>query len=153
MRVGIDPGIHGAIALVWDKKILLFDMPNMTIPWVITSKYKTMVDVNALYNILEPYMDEIESVTIEIVGIRPAQGAASQAVLVGALHAAISTVKLMGFEPNMIQPGKWKRKWGLINMPKDMSRLVAIKMYPHLLPELKRKKDVDRAEALLIAVS
>jgi len=150
MKVGIDPGIHGAIALITDLEIIFHDMPTMSIPWAKTSKYKTMIDVNGLYNILAPYEDEIESVNIEIVGVRPNQGALSNSVLVAAMYSAMNTVKLMGIEPNMIQPAKWKRKYGLINMPKDMSRLVVLKMYPGLEPQLKRKKDVDRAEALLI---
>jgi len=153
MIAGIDPGLHGGIALVSDYEILLFDMPNMDVPWVTTSKYKTMIDVNALYEIFEPYQDQITQVSIEIVGVRPGQGVSSSAAFIGAFHSAISVVKLMGFEPRMILPGKWKWKFGLTNMPKDMSRLTVLKMYPQLLPYLKRKKDVDKAEALLIAVS
>ena len=150
MRVGIDPGIHGAIALIWDNKVEFFDMPTMRIPWAVTTKYKTMVDVNKLYEILEPHIAEIDSVTMEIVGVRPNQGNSSNAVLVASMYSIMNTIKLIGIEPIMVHPGKWKRKYGLIGMDKDYARLVVLKMYPNLAPFLKRKKDVDRAEALLI---
>ncbi len=152
MKIGIDPGLHGAIAFVDDKIIKFFDMPVMPIPWAVTTRYKTMVDAERIYNIIYGCPYEIESVTIEIVGAMPGQGISSTGVLFGALYSAISAVRIAGYEPNMIRPGKWKKRWGLINMPKDASRLAVLKMYPHLLPELKRKKDVDRADALLIAI-
>lgn len=152
MKIGIDPGINGAIAFVSDDMIKLFDMPKMIMPWVKTSKYKTRVDGNKLYDLIKNCPYEIESITIEIVGVQTGQGISSSAAFMGAFHTAVTIANLF-MEPIMVRPQKWKNKFGLINMPKDMSRLTVLKMYPHLLPLLKRKKDVDRAEALLIAVS
>ena len=153
MRVGVDPGIHGAIAFVDDNIIKFFDMPTMTIPWAVTTRYKTMVDAKKIYRILKSCPYDIESINIEIVGAMPGQGISSTGVLFGALYSAISAVRIFGIEPNMIRPGKWKKKFGLINRDKDDSRLAVLQMYPNLQDQLKRKKDVDRAEALLIAVS
>lgn len=152
MRVGIDPGLNGAIAFVADDLIKFFDMPVIEMPWVKTSKYKRRVDGNKLYEIIKNCPREIESITIEIVGVQKAQGISSSAAFMGAFHSALIIANLF-MEPIMVRPQKWKNKWGLINMPKDASRLTVLNMYPDLLPLLKRKKDVDRAEALLIAVS
>ncbi len=148
-RIGIDPGLHGAISMVWESKIELYDMPIMRIPWVVNSRYKNMVDVCKLKDILA-IPAAIEQINIEQVNVRPGDGKASSWVFAGAFYSVISTVRLMGYKPRMVHPTRWKRKYGLINMPKDASRLAALQAYPHLLPLLKRKKDVDRAEALLI---
>jgi Holliday junction resolvasome RuvABC endonuclease subunit len=152
MKVGIDPGLSGAIAFVSDNKIKLFDMPVIEMPWIKTSKYKRRVDGNKLFDLIKNCPHKIESITIEIVGVQKAQGISSSAAFMGAFHSAVTIANLF-MEPIMIRPQKWKAKWGLINMPKDAARLACLKMYPELLPQLKRKKDVDRADALLIAVS
>jgi len=153
MKIGIDPGLNGAIAFVSDKKIKLFDMPVMEIPWAVASKYHRMVDSVKLYNLIKNCPHEIESVTMEIVGVMPTDGKSVAWVFAGAFYTAFNVIRLSGYEPRMVRPTQWKKKFGLINMPKDMSRLAVLKMYPDLLPQLKRKKDVDRAEALMIAVS
>ena len=55
-------------------------------------------------------------------------------------------------EFNLISPQAWKYSCELKGKDKDDSRLLAIKKFPFLAGKLKRKKDVDRAEALLIAL-
>ena len=150
MKVGIDPGLHGAIAIISNTDIIVHDMPIMDLPWNTTSKYRTMIDVNKVYEILEPHTEEITQINIEQVSPKSSQGISSTAVFMSAFYSVFNTVKLMGFEPVFLRPQKWKRKYGLINMPKDMSRVVCLKMYPFLANQLKRKKDVDRAEAILI---
>ena len=50
-----------------------------------------------------------------------------------------------------VEAPRWKRDQGLIGKTKDASRLLAIKKYPRVASNLKRKKDNGRAEALLIA--
>ena len=147
-NIGIDPGLGGAISFISDNEILLKDMPIKLIPWVKTSKYKNMVDTVELWNMLNEY--EINKINIEVVHAMPKQGPSSTWAFAGAFYSAVSIVSLMDVEVNMIFPQQWKKKFGLINMPKDASRVVALNMYPHLLPLLKRKKDVDRADALFI---
>jgi hypothetical protein len=46
-------------------------------------------------------------------------------------------------------PQKWKKRAGLIGKDKDQARTRALELYPHL--DLHRKKDVGRADAILIA--
>lgn len=155
IKVGIDPGLGGAIAAVTDKWIKVWDMPTKKIEWAVTTKYKTRIDGLKLFQIIDQIseMGEIESISIEIVGPKRDQGISSTGVFMGAFYSAIAIVEAMDYQPHMIRPAKWKAKYGLINMPKDMSRLICLKMFPSLAVELKRKCDVDRAEAILIAAS
>ena len=120
----------------------------MKMSWAKNTKYKKMVDVLELKKIINR---PINKINIELVHSMPKQGPASTWAFSGAFYSAITVSKMLGQNPNLILPIQWKKKYGLINMDKDYSRLVVLKMYPFLLPDLKRKKDVDRAEALLIA--
>ncbi len=70
-----------------------------------------------------------------------------------------ATVELtLPVEITMVQPTVWKRACGLIGKEKDASRLLVLDMVtkrylPKILEaELRRKKDVDRADALLLAL-
>jgi len=150
MRIGIDPGLNGAIAFVYDDRIEVEDMPTMIQPWSVSDV--RMVDGVALYQMLDAKKEEMESITIEIVHTMPKQGVVSSGRFMGAFYTAVSISRLF-LEPKMVLPSQWKKHFGLINMPKDASRLAVLKMYPNLIPLLKRKKDVDRAEAIMIAVS
>lgn len=153
MKVGIDPGINGAIAFVSDENIKVFDMPVEAIPWARSSNYKRRVDAKGLYDLISKCPHTIESITIEIVGAMPKQGVSSTWHFSGAFHTATTVAQMFDYPIKMVLPAQWKKKFGLINLPKDASRLAVLRMYPDLLPVLKRKKDVDRAEAIMIAVS
>ena len=50
-----------------------------------------------------------------------------------------------------VRPSKWKKHFELINSSKDSSRTKAIEMYPSLSNQLAKKKDVNKADAILIA--
>ena len=159
MKVGIDPGLSGAIAFVDDDEIRIFDMPLIDQSWSKGKKNKKgvlikpqMVDSVRLHQIIKACPKVIDSITIEAVHTMPNQGVASSGKFMGAFYTAIAVARLF-MEPKMAHPAVWKKKFGLINMPKDASRLAVLKMYPELWPQLSRKKDCDRAEALMIAVS
>lgn len=172
MKVGIDPGLSGAIAFVGDEGIFLQDLPLKECTWikpkpakrkvnkrtgkVTMSKPKPIlrVDTVKLEAILKNCPYEIESVTMEIVHTMPKQGIASAFTFGGSFYAAISAVESAGLgEPKMVFPQYWKKKHGLLCLEKDASRLLALKMYPHLKPMLKLKKNHGKADALFIAIS
>lgn len=149
MKIGIDPGISGAVAFVGETEIKLFDMPIMQSPWI--KKNSNIVDVKTLYNLIDGCPHAIVSINIEIVHSMPKQGVASTWKFAGAFYSAVTIANMFEYPINMVLPSMWKKKFGLINMPKDAARLACLQMYPHLQPQLKRKKDVDRADALFIA--
>lgn len=50
-----------------------------------------------------------------------------------------------------VAPAVWKRHHGLLKTEKDAARALAIRKWPAADADLKRKKDIGRADALLIA--
>jgi crossover junction endodeoxyribonuclease RuvC len=49
----------------------------------------------------------------------------------------------------LVRPAEWKKRAGLIGAEKDKARTIAQQLYPQA--ELARKRDVGRADAILIA--
>ena len=50
-----------------------------------------------------------------------------------------------------VRPAKWKKYFGLINSEKGASRTKAIEMFPYFSSQLSKKKDINKADAILIA--
>ena len=50
-----------------------------------------------------------------------------------------------------VRPAKWKKYFNLINSEKDASRTKAIEIFPHFSAQLSRKKDSNKADAILIS--
>ena len=49
------------------------------------------------------------------------------------------------------RPAKWKKYFNLINSQKDASRTRAIEIFPYFSTQLSKKKDTNKADAILIA--
>ena len=50
-----------------------------------------------------------------------------------------------------VRPAKWKKYFNLLNSEKDASRTRAIEIFPYFSSQLSKKKDSNKAEAILIA--
>ncbi len=50
-----------------------------------------------------------------------------------------------------VRPAKWKKYFNLINSQKDASRTRAIEIFPYFSTQLSKKKDSNKADAILIA--
>jgi hypothetical protein len=50
-----------------------------------------------------------------------------------------------------VRPAKWKKYFNLINSEKDASRTKAIQIFPYISSELSKKKDANKADAILLA--
>jgi len=139
---GIDPGSSkGAVAWVsGNGSASVFDLPLVD----------RALDPHSLSEILGSAPSSPAAVFVERVGAFPGQGIASAfrfGQATGAIHAC---VQLCGLRLDLATPSKWKRHYGL-GPDKEKARALAIRRYPGLALELARKKDADRAEALLIA--
>ena len=51
-----------------------------------------------------------------------------------------------------VRPAKWKKYFNLINSEKDASRTKAIEVFPYFSSQLSRKKDSNKADAILMLV-
>ena len=50
-----------------------------------------------------------------------------------------------------VRPAKWKKYFNLINSEKDASRTKAIQIFPYISSQLSKKKDSNKADAILLA--
>ena len=149
--IGIDPGISGSICFFKDGRILeVIEMPVMTEG----KKNKKQVNGAQIYNEflkrINKKDDEIR-VVIEQVSAMPGQGVTSMfnfGQSYGILKGICSAMQLPMF---FVRPAKWKKYFNLINSQKDASRTRAIEIFPYFSTQLSKKKDSNKADAILIA--
>ena len=144
ITAGIDPGINGAIALLdGNFLVAVHDMPKMA-----AANGKNVVNAAALHKILTSA--KIGLVILEQVGGRPGESA-PWAFNFGRSFGNIEGVVLALQIPiRYVSPVKWKRAAGVPPKQKDYARTIAQRLFP--FAELSRKKDLDRAEAILIGL-
>ena len=149
--IGIDPGISGSICFFKDGRIIeVIEMPVMTEG----KKNKKQVNGAQIYNEflkrINKKEDEIR-VVIEQVSAMPGQGVTSMfnfGQSFGILKGICSAMQLPMF---FVRPTKWKKYFNLINSQKDASRTRAIEIFPYFSTQLSKKKDSNKADAILIA--
>ena len=150
--VGIDPGIAGAICFISSGNVIdVIDMPTMAEG----KKNKKQVNGRQIYNeimlIRNKFMNKKMSVIVEQVSAMPGQGVTSMfnfGQSFGVIKGICSAMELPIF---YVRPAKWKKYFNLINSEKDASRTKAIEMFPRISNKLSRKKDNNKADAILIA--
>ena len=150
--IGIDPGISGSICFLQDGKILeVIEMPTMTEG----KKNKKQVNGSQIYNEICRIINNIEKqdirIVIEQVSAMPGQGVTSMfnfGQSFGILKGISSAMQLPVY---FVRPAKWKKYFNLINSEKDASRTRAIEIFPYFSSQLSKKKDSNKADAILIA--
>ena len=150
--IGIDPGISGSICFFQDGEIIdVVEMPTMTEG----KKNKKQVNGAQIYyeifSRIKGIKKEDIKVIIEQVSAMPGQGVTSMfnfGQSFGILKGICSAMQLPMY---FVRPTKWKKYFNLINSEKDASRTKAIEVFPYFSSELSRKKDSNKADAILIA--
>ena len=150
--IGIDPGISGSICFFEDGKITdIVEMPNMAEG----KKNKRQVNGAQIYNEISSriknFNKEDIKVVIEQVSAMPGQGVTSMfnfGQSFGILKGICSAMQLSTY---FIRPAKWKKYFNLINSEKDASRTKAIQIFPYISSKLSKKKDANKADAILLA--
>jgi len=144
MRIGIDPGVGGAIAFLTDalEFIVVHEMPTMAH----TGK-RRQVNPAELANLLS--RTPIQMAYVERVGSMPHQGVASSFNFGMSYGVIQGVLAALGIPMVLITPVTWKKKAGLIGKEKDAARTLAQQLYPQA--PLGKKKDIGKADALLIA--
>jgi hypothetical protein len=136
----IDPGgVHAAIALFRDGHPVFVDDIRAT---------NGILDSVAFAKALKDMC--VDHVVVENVHSMPRQGMSSTfrfGMGCGIIHGVVGALKL---PLTLVNPVKWKTFHALIQRDKEAARQLAIRRWPHLESHLARKKDCDRAEALLI---
>ena len=150
--IGIDPGISGSICFFQDGKIIdVVEMPTMAEG----KKNKKQVNGSQIFNEISARIKKIDKtdikVVIEQVSAMPGQGVTSMfnfGQSFGILKGICSAMQLPIY---FVRPTKWKKYFNLINSEKDASRTRAIEIFPYFSSHLSRKKDSNKADAILIA--
>ncbi|MDC0510511.1 crossover junction endodeoxyribonuclease [Candidatus Pelagibacter sp.] len=150
--IGIDPGISGSICFFQDGKIIdVVEMPTMTEG----KKNKKQVNGSQIFNEISFRVKKLDKkdikVIIEQVSAMPGQGVTSMfnfGQSFGILKGICSAMQLPMY---FVRPAKWKKYFNLINSEKDASRTRAIEIFPYFSGQLSRKKDSNKADAILIA--
>ena len=150
--IGIDPGISGSICFFEDGKIIdVIEMPTMTEG----KKNKKQVNGSQIFNEISERIKKLDKnnirVIIEQVSAMPGQGVTSMfnfGQSFGILKGICSAMQLPMY---FVRPAKWKKYFNLINSEKDASRTRAIEIFPHFSSQLSKKKDINKADAILIA--
>ena len=150
--IGIDPGISGSICFFEDGKILdVIEMPTMNEG----KKNKRQVNGAQIYNEITDRINKLQRqdvrVVVEQVSAMPGQGVTSMfnfGQSFGIIKGICSAMQLPLY---FVRPAKWKKYFNLINSEKDASRTRAIEIFPYFSKELAKKKDSNKADAILIA--
>ena len=150
--IGIDPGISGAICFFHDGKIIdVIDMPSMAEG----KKNKKQVNGNQLFNEIKSHLLQINQdeacVIVEHVTAMPGQGVTSMFNFGQSFGVIKGICSAMQLPIHFVRPTKWKKYYNLINSEKDASRTRAIEIFPNFSSQLSKKKDSNKADAILIA--
>jgi len=147
--IGIDPGVSGALSVYENKKLIeVLDMPTMS------EGKKNKKQINSAQLSLEIKKrvngSDENAVVIEHVTAMPGQGVTSMfnfGQSFGVIKGICSALNLPVY---FVRPVKWKKHFNLIGSSKDASRTKAIEMFPSFSDNMARKKDANKADAILI---
>ena len=148
---GIDPGVSGAISILENKKVIeVFDMPTM----IDGKKNKRQVNGSQVANIIKDKLNSEKEtiVVVEHVNAMPGQGVTSMFNFGQSFGVIKGICAALNLPIYFIRPTKWKKHFNLIRTNKDASRTKVIEAYPEISSKLQRKKDSNRADAILIAL-
>ena len=141
----VDPGaVHAAVAVFHDGTPVFVDDIRTV---------NGMLDSTAFAHALQDM--KVEHMVVENVHSMPKQGLSSTfkfGMGVGIIHGVAGALRL---PLTLVTPSQWKAYHGLPHVKdvtgrKEAARALAIRRWPDHNRRLERKKDADRAEALLI---
>jgi crossover junction endodeoxyribonuclease RuvC len=136
----VDPGVvHAAVAVFHDGTPVFVDDIRTV---------NGMLDSTAFAHALQDM--KVEHMVVENVHSMPKQGLSSTfkfGMGVGIIHGVAGALRL---PLTLVTPSQWKAHHGLKGPDKEAARALAIRRWPDHNRRLERKKDADRAEALLI---
>lgn len=147
-RIGIDPGLTGAVALIRDDECLaVADMPTMGEGAHRIVSGALLAD---LVGELAGQCGERPTAVLEAVSAMPGEGVSSSFKFGRSVGVIEGVLGAHGLAVVYAKPGTWKRRAGLIGAAKDDSRRRALELFPERSVQLARKRDCGRAEAMLI---
>jgi len=158
LYIGVDPGLHGAVAVLRSSKFIgVWDTPTTIVK---RGKKKHTVYlpasmVEVLKRIANDYGSSLmESVVgLEEVHAMPGQGVTSMFSMGKGSGLWEGIITALGMPLVRIPPQRWKKEMLADGRGKDKQASIvrALELFPEAASHMARKKDEGRAEAILIA--
>jgi len=150
--ISIDPGISGAICFFEEGQVNeILEMPTMAEG----KKNKRQINGPQIYNEISSRINKFSKkdiiVVIEQVSAMPGQGVTSMFNFGQSFGVLKGICSAMQLSMHFVRPAKWKKYFGLIKTEKDASRTKVIEIFPYISAKLSKKKDSNKADAILIA--
>lgn len=155
IHIGIDVGLSGAMASIdHTGHARVADLET------VETEAGKRLDGRALILMLRAFVpaDSVCTVIVEDIRPRP-MGNGGRAG--NTMHSQGSLMRSRGIVEAVcdiarvpvvwVQPQTWKRHYGLLGKDKDAGRLCALSLFPRLQDDLRRKKDHNRGDSLLLA--
>lgn len=166
--IGIDIGLTGAIGMVDSAgRCKVVDMP------VLIEGDEKRIDGRELGHVIREFWPPGEPAAVVFENVRPrafgnggrqTNSMHSQGSMMRSRGVVEGVLDMLRLQRHAIQPQTWKHSYGLIGVGKDCatdgeresakkaaSIETALKLFPEASADLQRKKDHNRAEALLMA--
>ena len=148
--IGIDPGLTGAVC-IWDLNksgrtaIEIYDTPIYA-----SKKNKKEYMPELMANTLQAYENKKVHVFIEKVHSMPGQGVASMFNFGKGYGIWLGVIAAFKLPHTLVTPQAWKKELMQGMGDKDAARIRACEFFPSQADLLSHKKDIGRADALLI---
>lgn len=153
--VGIDPGVTGAIALLGPGYADVWDTPYAGGDYLGPEMRGLLAAAQGLTGIVPDGAPPIPLlVSIERVQIFHGTKGSPHASLKQGRGIGLweGIVVGLGLPYELVEPRRWRATVGVPpKADKNASRMIAMRLFPQLAPQLQRVKDDGRADALLIA--
>jgi crossover junction endodeoxyribonuclease RuvC len=149
IKIGIDPGLSGAIVVLKnDVPMLQYRMPTMK------TGSANRVNASALAAIIRPsiYADDQLQAYVELVGSMPGQGVASMFSFGHSAGVIQGVLGALEIPVTMVTPQTWKKRAGLMGKEKDAARVLAIQMWPSWRELDQKGAGQAYADAAFIAI-
>jgi crossover junction endodeoxyribonuclease RuvC len=155
--LGVDPGKTGALALFQPLRTA-----ESGLRWIVIDMPVVDDELNAMairdwimrhspdHAFIE-HVTAMPSIADKKTGVRRRMGATGAFHFGGMFYGIKAIIACCGIPITLVTAGKWKKAHGLVGPDKEKSRKRAIELYPDMASALARKKDANRAEAMLIA--
>lgn len=149
--VGIDPGLTGAFAAVDSAgTYTVEDMPTVPLPG--NGMVRRRIDGLRLARALRLMVPAGHACLVVMEDVQAIGGSAVQTMgsMMRSVGTAEAAVEILRMDLKRAQPRAWKKFYGL-GSDKAASLEIARTLFPNIGHMLKRAKDHNRAEALLLA--
>jgi crossover junction endodeoxyribonuclease RuvC len=149
MIVGVDPGLHGALAWTDGYALAVRDMPTREA--IVSGKPRLAICPVGVERMLRTLRIHSTHIVIEQVSGMPGQSGPAAFTFGYGVGLIIGIGQTLGYEIEQVHPSRWK---AAMNVPasKDGARARASQAWPRYAGLWTRKKDDGRAEASLIAL-